>query len=65
MSPQRPPGEAEWFAVDSWCRQHIWGSWNGGAYVSAAKTPLPAPDPNTPSRNAYHAGCNALTKPPA
>ncbi len=64
-APARPAGDTEWFRVDSWCRQHIWGSWSGGAYVSDAKTPLPAPDPNTPSRNAYQAGCNALVKPPA
>jgi hypothetical protein len=63
-APARPAGDTEWFRVDSWCRQHIWGSWGGGAYVDATRTPLPLPDPATPSRNAYQVGCNALTKPP-
>ena len=64
-APARPAGDAEWFRVDSWCRQHIWGSWTGGAYLSDAKTPLPLPDPATPSRNAYFAACQGLVKPPA
>jgi hypothetical protein len=63
-APARPAGDTEWFRVDSWCRQHIWGAWRGGSYVDATKTPLPAPDPMTPSRNAYQVGCNALVKPP-
>ena len=63
--PKRPAGDVEWFRVDSWCRQHIWGEWTSGAYVNATRTPLPAPDPATPSRNAYHEGCRGLTRPPA
>ncbi len=62
--PKRPAGDPEWFVVDSWCRQHIWGSWTGGAYKGAS-TPLPTPDPATPSRNAYQEGCQGLTRPPA
>jgi hypothetical protein len=63
-APARPVGDKEWFRVDSWCRQHIWGSWKGGDYLDGTKTPLPTPDPLTPSRNAYQAGCNALVRPP-
>ena len=63
-APARPPGDVEWARVDSWCRQHIWGTWEEGAYLDASQTPLPAPDPTTPSRNAYHAGCQSLTRPP-
>jgi hypothetical protein len=64
-APKRPAGDKEWFRVDSWCRQHIWGAWEEGAFKDASSTPLPSPDPATPSRNAYHAGCQGLTKPPS
>ena len=64
-APRRPAGDVEWFRVDSWCRQRIWGAWESGAYRDSGKTPLPAPDPATPSRNAYHAGCQGLTRPPS
>jgi hypothetical protein len=63
--PKRPAGDTEWFRVDSWCRQHIWGEWTQGAYVNDTATPLPAPDPATPSRNAYHQSCQGMTRPPA
>ncbi|HVF03432.1 MAG TPA: S8/S53 family peptidase [Frankiaceae bacterium] len=63
-APSRPAGDVEWFRVDSWCRQHIWGAWEEGTYQSDNTTPLPAPDPATPARNAYHSGCQGLTKPP-
>ena len=62
-APKRPPGEAEWFVVDSFCRQSIWGSWSQGAYADG-RTPLPAPNPAFPSRTAYEIGCRALRKPP-
>ena len=62
-APRRPAGEKEWFVVDSFCRQSIWGRWTQGAYV-AGKTPLPPPNPAFPSRTAYEVGCRALTKPP-
>jgi hypothetical protein len=64
-APKRPAGEVAWFRVDSWCRQHIWGAWEAGQYLNEARTPLPAPDPATPARNAYHSGCQGLTKPPS
>ncbi|MDX6273644.1 MAG: serine protease [Frankiales bacterium] len=55
-APKRPADEAPWFVVDSWCRQHIWGEWSGGAYRGT----LPADDPTAPARSAYHEGCQAL-----
>jgi hypothetical protein len=61
----RPAGEKEWFRVDSFCRQHIWGSWSGGAYVSPARTPLPGPDPVAwPTRTAIQEVCPSLMAPP-
>ena len=57
----RPAGEVEWFRVDSWCRQQIWGSWSGGAFVSDARTPLPGDDPVAwPTRTAILEACPAL-----
>ncbi len=41
--------ELEWFIVDSWCRQILWGSWDGGYFV-AGNTTLPAADPEWPAR---------------
>jgi len=56
----RPADEAAWFAVDSWCRQHVFGTWSGGYYKSG-RTVLPAPDPSgAPVRTALAAGCEAL-----
>lgn len=58
---KRPADEAAWFRVDSWCRQHIFGSWNGGYYRSAATTPLPDPDPaGHQVRTGLQLGCNGL-----
>jgi hypothetical protein len=63
--PQRPDGEVEWFRVDSACRQHLWGSWTGGAYTDDSGTPLPEPDPQTwPTRTAIEVGCPFLRRPP-
>jgi hypothetical protein len=60
----RPAGEADWFRVDSSCRQHIWGTWSGGDWN--AKTLLPAPDPVAwPTRTAIQELCPALVPPPA
>ncbi len=58
--PARPAGERDWFLVDSWCRQQIWGEWAGGYYVSGKAT-LPAPDPvNWPTRTALQQACPLL-----
>jgi hypothetical protein len=61
---KRPADEAAWFLVDSWCRQHIFGSWSGG-YYKDGKTALPTPDPAAPTRNALQVACNAMTKLPS
>ncbi|MDT7546022.1 MAG: serine protease [Actinomycetota bacterium] len=62
---KRPADEEAWFVVDSWCRQHIFGSWSGG-YYKDGKTTLPAPDPAAaPTRTALQVGCNGLTKLPS
>jgi len=61
----RPAGEKEWFLVDSWCRQHVFGSWKGGYYRDGVSQ-LPAPDPAAaPVRTAYALACNGLVKLPA
>lgn len=62
--PPRPEDERDWFIVDSWCRQHIWGEWTGGYYLPG-KTTLPADDSAHPTRASYKNGCNGLARPPA
>jgi hypothetical protein len=61
--PARPKGEREWFLVDSWCRQHIWGEWTGG-YYKGGGTPLPADDPSQPTRTSFRHSCEGLQQPP-
>lgn len=64
-APERPAGETEWFRVDSHCRQHIWGPWEGGAYLDDTRTPLRAPDPVAwPTRTLIQTACPALLAPP-
>jgi hypothetical protein len=58
--PATPAGEDEWFVVDSYCRQAIWGEWAFGDYV-AGETPLPPPDPAWPARTAYLHSCPLLS----
>jgi hypothetical protein len=60
--PVRPAGEREWFVVDSWCRQQLWGTWRDGAWSGQA---LPAPDPLWPVRTALSATCSELEPPVA
>ena len=45
--------------VDSYCRQHLWGEWNGGYYVDG-KTDLPGSDPAYPVRSSLEHGCPLL-----
>jgi hypothetical protein len=55
----RPAGEAAWFVVDSQCRQHLWGTWSGGAFTSG--TAVPAADPiGWPTRTAIQQACPVL-----
>ncbi len=58
----RPDGERDWFVVDSYCRQHLWGSWGGGYYREGV-TPLPAPDPTWPVRSVLASQCHQLFPP--
>lgn len=60
---ERPEGEREWMIVDSFCRQHIWGSWTDGYYIEG-KTELPGRDPMWPLRSAIEQGCPFLQPPP-
>jgi hypothetical protein len=59
---KRPEGERQWMAVDSFCRQHLWGSWKGGAYVDG-KTELPGFDPAWPIRSQIEQTCPQLQPP--
>lgn len=61
--PVRPDGEREWFVVDSYCRQRIWGEWGLGAYVTG-ETALPGDDAAWPIRSAYERACGAHPKLP-
>ena len=63
--PKRPAEEQAWFRVDSWCRQHIWGNWAGGAFRDNGRTPLPPLDPAWPTRTALLTTCPALQAPPS
>ena len=59
----RPAGEVEWFRVDSWCRQQIWGAWGDGSFTTAAKTPLPSADPvGWPTRTAIQEACPLIAQ---
>lgn len=60
---KRPQGERQWMIVDSYCRQQVWGSWDGG-YYKEGKTELPGPDPDYPLRSLLEAGCPAMLPPP-
>lgn len=56
---KRPKGEREWMVVDSFCRQHIWGSWDDGYFVKG-KTKLPGPDERYPVRSLIEETCPHL-----
>lgn len=61
VPPARPAGERDWFVVDSWCRQHIWGEWGGGYFHGGA---LPPDNSMYPTRTSLHASCQNLQQPP-
>jgi hypothetical protein len=52
----RPDGEKDWMIVDSFCRQHLWGSWKGGYYIDG-KTELPAVTQSWPVRSTLQTAC--------
>jgi hypothetical protein len=53
---QRTADERDWMLVDSWCRQQVHGSWEGGYYVEGSST-LPAASPAWPIRTALLETC--------
>ena len=57
----RPAGESSWMAVDSFCRQKLWGSGQGGYYPGHA---LPGPAAAWPLRTALLNACKVLPKLP-
>jgi hypothetical protein len=56
---ERPTGEKEWMTVDSFCRQHLWGSWKGGYFIEG-KSELPGADPTWPLRSTIETACPAV-----
>ncbi len=61
-APKRPSDERDWMLVDSWCRQKIWGPWEGG-YFRKGDT-VPADAPTSPGRSSYREMCQGLSRPP-
>jgi hypothetical protein len=59
---KRPEGEREWFVVDSYCRQNLWGFWRDGYFVRG-KTELPGDDPDYPIRSSWERSCEYLAPP--
>jgi hypothetical protein len=57
-APERPAGEREYFVADSACRQHLWGSWDGGYWDG--KQALPGADPQQPTRTFLAGPCRQL-----
>lgn len=59
---ERPDGEREWMVADSFCRQHLWGSWSGG-YYREGKSELPPASPHWPLRTAIVTACPLVDRP--
>ncbi|HYO61498.1 MAG TPA: S8/S53 family peptidase, partial [Actinomycetota bacterium] len=59
---KRPQGERDWFIVDSYCRQSLWGFWRDGYFVRG-KTELPGDDPDYPVRSSWERSCAYLAPP--
>lgn len=51
----------DWMVVDSWCRQQLWGAWDGGYWASGQA--LPDPEPSFPLRTAIATTCDGLFPP--
>ena len=58
---ERTAAEKEWMAVDSYCRQQIWGTWGGGYWKTGEA--LPGASPQWPLRSALAASCGELFPP--
>jgi hypothetical protein len=58
---ERTAAEREWMTVDSYCRQSIWGSWDGGYWRTGQS--LPGASPQWPLRSALAASCGELFPP--
>jgi hypothetical protein len=57
---KRPKGERDWMTVASFCRQHLWGKWDGG-YYREGKTELPPINfEEWPLRSTIQTGCPLL-----
>jgi hypothetical protein len=54
---QRPPGETAWMAVDSKCRQRLWGEWDGG-YDTHTDPAFSIPDDDLAAT--WNAWCSAM-----
>ncbi|HWH08484.1 MAG TPA: S8/S53 family peptidase, partial [Candidatus Thermoplasmatota archaeon] len=62
-APAQPRSEAaaNWFLVDSKCRQHLWGAWSGAAWQGQ---PIALDPVRDPIASTFHAWCGALPERP-
>ena len=60
---RRPRGERAWMIVDSYCRQHLWGAWDGG-YYDANVTHVPNPHAAYPIRTLIRSTCPSFETTP-
>lgn len=58
---ERSAAEVEWMTVDSYCRQSIWGNWEGGYWQEGES--LPADSPDWPLRTVLVNSCGELFPP--
>jgi hypothetical protein len=59
----RATGEKDWFIVDSYCRQQLWGDWTLGEFVRG-ETSLPGTDTAYPVRSGLQQACEVHPKLP-
>ncbi len=53
---ERSGAEKDWMTVDSYCRQQIWGTWNGGYWKDGQA--LPSASPSWPLRTLIAENCD-------
>ncbi|MDX6286009.1 MAG: serine protease [Frankiales bacterium] len=63
FAPGNDPDEATYAAAVSYCSQHLWGSWNGGAWRTGQPVPGDAPVV-WPTRTTLTRVCPQLKAPP-